>query len=160
MAPRRAVNAHDQPPPPPLSRTTKELNSLLEERISEAIAQYEANRTEQSGGPSNTRRNRNGDSYGGNTSHGCTFKKFLDCKPLNYEDTGGAVAFVRWKEKTNSTIRMSKFQTLGDDDAYGMTWDELKERMREKYCSRTELQRLEIEFWHLTMEGADITGYT
>ncbi|XP_035830815.1 uncharacterized protein LOC118480199, partial [Helianthus annuus] len=41
-----------------------------------------------------------------------------------------------------------------------MSWDELKEKMREKYFSRAELQRLETEFWHLTMEGADITGYT
>ncbi|KAJ0903856.1 putative retrotransposon gag domain-containing protein [Helianthus annuus] len=168
MAPRRAVNACDQPPPPPLPRTAEELNSLLEERISAAIAQYEANRTEQSGGPSNARRNGNGDSSGGNAAQGCTFKQFLDCKPLNYDGTGGAVAFVPWTEKTDSTIRMSKsltwwnlqVQTLGDDAAYGMSWDELKKRMRKKYCSRAELQRLETELWHLTMEGADITGYT
>ncbi|KAM0060830.1 putative retrotransposon gag domain-containing protein [Helianthus debilis subsp. tardiflorus] len=104
---------------------------------------------------------------------------------MNYDGTGGAVAFVRWTEKTEATIRMSKctadqqvtfatglfvdealawwnlqVQTLGDKAAYGMTWDELKEKMQEKYCSRAELQRLEIEFWHLTMVGADITGYT
>ncbi|KAJ0489252.1 putative transcription factor interactor and regulator CCHC(Zn) family [Helianthus annuus] len=187
MAPRRAVNNQDsdQPPPPPLPKSAEELNALLEERISAAIAQYEANRTEHSGGTSNARRNGNGDSSGGNAAQGCTFKQFLDCKPLNYDDTGGAVAYVRWTEKTDATICMSKctvdqqvtfatglfvdealtwwnlqVQTLGDDVAYGMTWDKLKERLREKYCSRAELQRLETEFWHLTMEGADITGYT
>ncbi|MFS7976366.1 hypothetical protein Hanom_Chr10g00891631 [Helianthus anomalus] len=26
-------------------------------------------------------------------------------------------------------------QTLGDNAAYALTWDELKERMRDKYCS-------------------------
>ncbi|KAJ0843597.1 putative transcription factor interactor and regulator CCHC(Zn) family [Helianthus annuus] len=187
MAPRKAVNARndDQPPPPPLPRTAEELNALLEERISAAIAQYEANRTQDSGGPSNAMRNGHGDSSGGNAAQGCTFKQFLDCKPMNYDGTGGAVAFVRWTEKTEATIRMSKctadqqvtfatglfvdealtwwnlqVQTLGDEAAYGMTWDELKEKMREKYCSRAELQRLETEFWHLTMVGADITGYT
>ncbi|KAJ0824772.1 putative nucleotidyltransferase, Ribonuclease H [Helianthus annuus] len=187
MAPRKAVNARndDQPPPPPLPKTAEELNALLEERISAAIAQYEANRTQDSGGPSSARRNGHGDSSGGNAVQGCTFKQFLDCKPMNYDGTGGAVAFVRWTEKTEATIRMSKctadqqvtfatglfvdealtwwnlqVQTLGDDAAYGMTWDELKEKMREKYCSRAELQRLETEFWHLTMVGADITGYT
>ncbi|KAF5778789.1 hypothetical protein HanXRQr2_Chr12g0551701 [Helianthus annuus] len=158
MAPRKAVNARDQPHPPPLPRTAEELNALLEERISAAIAQHEANRTQDSGGPSNARRNKNGDSSGGNTAQGCTFKQFLDCKPLNYDGTGGAVAFVRWTEKTEATIRMSKctadqqvtfatglfvdealtwwnlqVQTLGDDVAYGLTWDELKEHMREKY---------------------------
>ncbi|KAJ0508805.1 putative retrotransposon gag domain-containing protein [Helianthus annuus] len=187
MAPRRAVNARndDQPPPPPLPRTAEELDALLEERISAAIAQYEANRTQDSGGPSNARRNGHGDSSGGNAAQGCTFKQFLDCKPMNYDGIGGAVAFVRWTEKTEATIRMSKctadqqvtfatglfvdealtcwnlqVQTLGDEAAYGMTWDELKEKMREKYYSRAELQRLETEFWHLTMVGADITGYT
>ncbi|KAJ0580692.1 putative transcription factor interactor and regulator CCHC(Zn) family [Helianthus annuus] len=187
MAPRKAVNARndDQPPPPPLPKTAEELNALLEERISAAIAQYEANRTQDSGGPSSARRNGHGDSSGGNAVQGCTFKQFLDCKPMNYDGTGGAVAFVHWTEKTEATIRMSKctadqqvtfatglfvdealtwwnlqVQTLGDEAAYGMTWDELKEKMREKYCSRAELQRLETEFWHLTMDGADITGYT
>ncbi|KAM0026020.1 putative retrotransposon gag domain-containing protein [Helianthus debilis subsp. tardiflorus] len=185
MAPRRTLNARDQRPPLPLRRTAEELNALLEERISAAITQYKENRTEHSGGPSNARQNANGDSSAGNTSQGCTFKQFLDCKPLNYDGTGGAVAFVRWTEKTEATIRMSKFtadqqvtfatrlfvdealtwwnlqvQTLGDDAAYGMSWDELKEKMREKYCSRAELQKLEAEFWHLTIEGADITDYT
>ncbi|MFS8019058.1 hypothetical protein Hanom_Chr15g01399381 [Helianthus anomalus] len=73
MEPRRVVNARDQPPPPPLPRTAEELDALLEERISAAIAQYEANRTEHSGGPSNARRNGNGDSSGGNVAQGCTF---------------------------------------------------------------------------------------
>ncbi|KAM0010016.1 hypothetical protein Hdeb2414_s0082g00780921 [Helianthus debilis subsp. tardiflorus] len=110
MAPRKAVNARndDQPPPPPLPRTAEELNALLEERISAAIAQYEANRTQDSGGPSNARRNGNGDSSGGNAAQGCTFKQFLACKPMNYDGTGSAVAFVRWTKKTEATIRMSK----------------------------------------------------
>ncbi|MFS7945746.1 putative transcription factor interactor and regulator CCHC(Zn) family [Helianthus anomalus] len=117
--------------------------------------------------------------------HKTIFCSISDCKPLNYDGTGGAVEFVRWTEKTKATICMSKctadqqvtfatglfvyealtwwnlqVQNLGDDVAYGMSWDELKEKMREKYCSRAELQRLETEFWYLTMEGADITGYT
>ncbi|KAJ0681103.1 hypothetical protein HanPI659440_Chr16g0631971 [Helianthus annuus] len=70
MAPRRAVNARngDQPPPPPLPRTAEELNALLEERISATIAQYEANRTQDSGGLSNARRNGHGDLSGGNAA--------------------------------------------------------------------------------------------
>ncbi|KAJ0520962.1 putative retrotransposon gag domain-containing protein [Helianthus annuus] len=181
MAPRKAVNARDsdQPPTSPMPRTAEELNSPLEERFSEAIAQYEANRTEHSGGSGGTRRNGHGDSSGGNTT------QVSRLQATDYDGTGGAVAFVRWTEKTDSTIRMSKctadqqvtfvtglfvdealtwwnlqVQTLGDDVAYGMTWDKLKERMREKYCSRAELQRLETEFWNLSMEGADIVGYT
>ena len=32
--------------------------------------------------------------------------------------------------------------------------------LRTKYCPRKEIQRLEIEFWNLAMEGCDVTGYT
>ncbi|KAJ0810409.1 putative retrotransposon gag domain-containing protein [Helianthus annuus] len=50
-------------------------------------------------------------------------------------------------------------QTLGEAAAYAMTWAELKELMRKKYCSRTEIQRLETEFWNLRMEGPKIAEY-
>ncbi|XP_021980114.1 proline-rich protein 36-like [Helianthus annuus] len=123
----------------------------LRECISKATADYEASRAE--------------------TSGGCTYKQFLDCKPLNYDGTGGAVAFVRWTEKTDSVIRMSKcapenqvtyvsglfldgalswwnlqFQNLEEAAAYALTWAELKELMRKKYCSRAEIQKLEMKF--------------
>ncbi|KAJ0547017.1 putative transcription factor interactor and regulator CCHC(Zn) family [Helianthus annuus] len=115
---------------------------------------------------------------------GCTYKQFLDCKPVNFDGTGGAVAFVRWAEKTESVLRMSKcaldqqvtyisglfldgalswwnlqVQTLGEAAPYALTWTELKELMRKKYCSRAEIQRLETEFWHLNMEGPKIAEY-
>ncbi|KAJ0509396.1 putative nucleotidyltransferase, Ribonuclease H [Helianthus annuus] len=119
-----------------------------------------------------------------NVCAGCTYKQFLDCKPVNFDGTGGAVAFVRWAEKTESVLRMSKcapdqqvtyisglfldgalswwnlqVQTLEEAAAYAMTWTELKEIMRKKYCSRAEIQRLETEFWHLKMEGPKIAEY-
>ncbi|KAJ0481094.1 putative nucleotidyltransferase, Ribonuclease H [Helianthus annuus] len=119
-----------------------------------------------------------------NVCAGCTYKQFLDCKPVNFDGTGGAVAFVRWAEKTESVLRMSKcaldqqvtyisglfldgalswwnlqVQTLGEAAAYALTWTELKELMRKKYCSRAEIQRLETEFWHLKMEGSKIAEY-
>ncbi|XP_021986357.1 histone-lysine N-methyltransferase SETD1B-like [Helianthus annuus] len=78
--------AHKMPP-----RRNNQLpitEAELQERISQAIAQHEALRSEHSGG--------------------CTNKQFLDCKPLNFDGTGGAVAFVRWVEKTDSVLRMSK----------------------------------------------------
>ncbi|XP_035838849.1 uncharacterized protein LOC118486478 [Helianthus annuus] len=50
-------------------------------------------------------------------------------------------------------------QTKGETVAYAMSWDELKELMRKKYCSRAEIQKLETEFWNLRMIGSDIAGY-
>ncbi|KAM0037110.1 putative nucleotidyltransferase, Ribonuclease H [Helianthus debilis subsp. tardiflorus] len=143
--------------------------------IAAAIAQYAASQGETSGNIPNSNNN---------PPNGCTYKQFLDCKPLNYDGTGGAVAFVRWTEKTDSVIRMSKcapehqvtyisglfldgalswwnlqVQTLGEAAAYAMTWTELKELMRKKYCSRAEIQKLETEFWHLKMDGPKIAEY-
>ena len=103
---------------------------------------------------------------------------------MNFDGTGGVVAFVRWAEKNESVLRMSKcapeqqvtyisglfldgalswwnlqVQTLGEAAAYAMSWNELKELMRRKYCSRAEIQKLETEFWHLKMEGPKIAEY-
>ncbi|XP_022040523.1 uncharacterized protein LOC110943072 [Helianthus annuus] len=120
--------------------------------IAAAIPQYAASQGETSGNISNNNNN--------NPPNGCTFKQFLDCKPQNFDGTGGAVAFTRWTEKTETTIRMSKcapgqqvtyitglftdgalswwnlqVQTLGEAAAYAMTWVELKELMRKKCFS-------------------------
>ncbi|KAM0056365.1 putative transcription factor interactor and regulator CCHC(Zn) family [Helianthus debilis subsp. tardiflorus] len=159
--------------PQPMPTTQEELQQV----IAAAIAQYAASQ----GGPSGSSSNNNGNQ---NPPHGCTYKQFLDCKPVNFDGTGGAVAFVRWAEKTESILRMSKcaldqqvtyisglfldgalswwnlqLQKLGEAAAYALTWTELKELMRKKYCSRAEIQRLETEFWHLKMEGSKIAEY-
>ncbi|KAJ0653066.1 putative transcription factor interactor and regulator CCHC(Zn) family [Helianthus annuus] len=143
------------------------------ERISQVIAQYEALRSERSGCTPRS-----------NPPTGCTYKQFLDCKPLNFDGTRGVIAFVRWAEKIDTILRMSncspersvtfisglvldgalswwniQVQTLGEDTAYALSWDELKELMRKKYCSRSEIQKLEIEFWNLKMDGPKISEY-
>ena len=51
-------------------------------------------------------------------------------------------------------------QTLGREAAYNLSWDELKALLMEKYCPRSELQRIESEFWNLSMVDADVTAYT
>ncbi|KAJ0918465.1 putative transcription factor interactor and regulator CCHC(Zn) family [Helianthus annuus] len=50
-------------------------------------------------------------------------------------------------------------QTLGETAAYALSWDELKELMRKKYCSRAEIQKLETEFWNLKMDGPKVVEY-
>ncbi|KAJ0654824.1 putative transcription factor interactor and regulator CCHC(Zn) family [Helianthus annuus] len=160
--------------PQPMPTTQDELQQV----IAAAIAQYAASQGGMSGSNSGNTGNNN------NPPHGCTYKQFLDCKPVNFDGTGGTVAFVRWAERTESVLRMSKcaldqqvtyisglfldgalswwnlqVQTLGEAAAYALTWTELKELMRKKYCSRAEIQRLETEFWHLKMEGPKIAEY-
>ncbi|MFS7968922.1 hypothetical protein Hanom_Chr09g00803141 [Helianthus anomalus] len=64
MHPRRTVHTRGVNQPPPMSRTTEELNSLLEERIYETIAQYAVNHVEHNGGTGGSSKHGYGDSSG------------------------------------------------------------------------------------------------
>ncbi|GJR60963.1 reverse transcriptase domain-containing protein [Tanacetum coccineum] len=50
-------------------------------------------------------------------------------------------------------------RTVGNDIAYAMTWTELKKKMTDKYCPRTEIKKLEVELWELKVKGTDVIGY-
>ncbi|GJT41189.1 putative reverse transcriptase domain-containing protein [Tanacetum coccineum] len=47
-------------------------------------------------------------------------------------------------------------KTVGNDIAYAMTWTELKKKMTDKYCPRTEIKKLEVELQR-TRESKIIT---
>ena len=86
MPPRRDTNTSMLP----------RIEAELQKRISQAIARHEALRSKHINGTTEN-----------NPPTGCTYKQFLDCKPLNFDGTGGAVAFVRWSEKIDSILRMT-----------------------------------------------------
>ncbi|GKD78157.1 reverse transcriptase domain-containing protein [Tanacetum coccineum] len=50
-------------------------------------------------------------------------------------------------------------ETVGHDVAYAMTWADLKKKMTDKYCPRTEIKKLEVELWNLKVKGTDEIGY-
>ncbi|KAI3820989.1 hypothetical protein L1987_08545 [Smallanthus sonchifolius] len=75
-----------------------------------------------------------------NNQHVCTFKTFMDCKPHMFSGAEGAM--------------------LGLDMANASPWEDFKNMMREEYCPRDEIQKLEGEFWNLKMEGSEIELYT
>nr|GFC79162.1 hypothetical protein [Tanacetum cinerariifolium] len=41
-----------------------------------------------------------------------------------------------------------------------MTWEVLKKKITDKYCSQGELKKLEIELWNLKVKGNDVPTYT
>ncbi|GJV33361.1 reverse transcriptase domain-containing protein [Tanacetum coccineum] len=49
-----------------------------------------------------------------------------------------------------------KFAT---EEAYKITWVELKKLLIKKYCPRTEVQKMEDGFYHLTVKGNDLKTY-
>ncbi|GKE00460.1 hypothetical protein Tco_1388443 [Tanacetum coccineum] len=89
--------------------------------------------------------NRNGNNNNGSRNHGenaggamtavreCTYKKFLNCQPLNFKGTEGSVDLAR---------------TVGTDVSYAMTWKELMKLMTEVYCPRNEIQKMENDMWN------------
>ncbi|GJS55654.1 reverse transcriptase domain-containing protein [Tanacetum coccineum] len=72
----------------------------------------------------------------------CSYKEFMSCQPINFKGTEGAVGLIRWIE-----------------EAYKITWVEFKKLLIKKYYPRTEVQKMEDEFYHLTVKGNDLMAY-
>ncbi|GJR87266.1 putative reverse transcriptase domain-containing protein [Tanacetum coccineum] len=45
------------------------------------------------------------------------------------------------------------------EEAYKITWVKFKKLLIKKYCPRTKVQKMEDEFYHLTMKGNDLKAY-
>ncbi|GJZ21083.1 reverse transcriptase domain-containing protein [Tanacetum coccineum] len=100
------------------------------------------------------------------------------------ESLEGAVGLIRWFERTESVFTRSnctedckvKFDTgtlteealswwnyfaqlIGIEEAYKITWVEFKKLLIKKYCPRTKVQKMEDEFYHLTVKGNDLETY-
>ncbi|GJS60811.1 putative reverse transcriptase domain-containing protein [Tanacetum coccineum] len=108
----------------------------------------------------------------------------MSCQPINFKGSEGAVGLIRWFERTESVFSRSnctedckvKFATgtlteealswwnsfaqpIGIEEAYKITWVEFKKLLIKKYCPRTEVQKMEDEFYHLTVKGNDLKTY-
>ncbi|MFS7976599.1 putative retrotransposon gag domain-containing protein [Helianthus anomalus] len=102
------------------------------------------------------------------------FKQFKSCGPKEFTGKEGPTALFHWFDSIEVTLRQSgcpdDLRTLnatgvfqsraldwwtaerskrGNDAAYGLSWDELKEAMLEEFCPPHERQKLEDEFWHI-----------
>ncbi|GJW26781.1 reverse transcriptase domain-containing protein, partial [Tanacetum coccineum] len=114
----------------------------------------------------------------------CSYKEFISCQPINFKGTEGAVGLIRWFERTESVFSRSnctedckvKFTTgtlteealswwnsfaqpIGIEEAYKITWVEFKKLLIKKFCPQTEVQKMEDEFYHLTVKGNDLKAY-
>ncbi|GJR85253.1 reverse transcriptase domain-containing protein [Tanacetum coccineum] len=112
------------------------------------------------------------------------YKDFINCQPFYFNGTEGAVGLIRWFERTESVFSRSKCveedsvtfatSTLTDDvlswwNAYAqpirieqanmITWTKLKRLLINKYCPRTEVKKMEDEFYNLVVKGDDLKIY-
>ncbi|GKB23959.1 reverse transcriptase domain-containing protein [Tanacetum coccineum] len=112
------------------------------------------------------------------------YKEFISYQPFYLNGTEGAVGLIRWFERTESVFSRSRCakenkvtfatgtltddalswwnayaQPMGVDQANQITWTELKRLLTNKYCPRTEVRKMEDEFYNLTVKGNDLKPY-
>ncbi|GJY35087.1 reverse transcriptase domain-containing protein [Tanacetum coccineum] len=112
------------------------------------------------------------------------YKEFISCQPFYFNGTEGAVDLIRWFEQTESVFSRSNcteenkvafatgtltddalswwnayVQPIGIEQVNRITWTELKRLMTNKYYPRTEIKKMEDEFYDLVVKGNDLKTY-
>ncbi|GKD32559.1 reverse transcriptase domain-containing protein, partial [Tanacetum coccineum] len=112
------------------------------------------------------------------------YKGFMSCQPSYFYGTEGAVDLIRWFKRTGSVFSRSNcadenkvafaigtltndalswwnayIQPIGKEQANRITWTELKRLMTNKYFPRTEIKKMEDEFYDLVVKGIDLKTY-
>ncbi|GKE21366.1 putative reverse transcriptase domain-containing protein, partial [Tanacetum coccineum] len=117
--------------------------SLIEARVSVALANHETLRNNINGHGDESHNSGIGNRGTTHTLRECTYKDFLNCHPLNFKGTEGVVMLAQWFEKMESVFHKT-----------------LKKMMTTKYYPRGEIKKLEIELWNLKVKGTNISSYT
>nr|GEX28689.1 reverse transcriptase domain-containing protein [Tanacetum cinerariifolium] len=112
------------------------------------------------------------------------YKEFIKCQPLYFNGTEGAIGLIRRFEQTESVFSRSNCieenrvtfatdtltddtlswwnayaQPIGIEQANRIAWTELKRLLTNKYCPRTEVKKMEDEFYNLVEKGDDLKTY-
>ncbi|GJU08352.1 reverse transcriptase domain-containing protein [Tanacetum coccineum] len=112
------------------------------------------------------------------------YKEFINCQPFYFNGMKGAVDLIRWFERTELVFSHSKCakedrvtfatgiltndalswwnayaQPIGIEQANRITWTELKRLLTNKYYPRTEVKKMEDEFYNLVVKGNDLKTY-
>ncbi|GJT13870.1 reverse transcriptase domain-containing protein [Tanacetum coccineum] len=185
MAPkRRTTRLKPETTPAATAATTTtvinaQLQAMIDQGVTAVLAARDANTNGVDSHNSGTGARRNE-----RATRECTYPDFMKCQPLNFKGTEGVVELTQWIEKMETVFRISncsvenqikfstctllgnaltwwnsRVRTIGNDIAYAMTWTELKKKMTEKYCPRTEIKKLEVGLWELKVKATDVIGY-
>nr|GEX10449.1 reverse transcriptase domain-containing protein [Tanacetum cinerariifolium] len=105
-------------------------------------------------------------------------------QPFYLNGTEGVVGLIRWFEQTESVFSRSNCakenkvtftsgtlsddalswwnayaQPIGIEQANKITWTKLKRLLTNNYCPRTEVKKMEGEFYNLVVKGNDLKTY-
>ncbi|GJR18315.1 reverse transcriptase domain-containing protein [Tanacetum coccineum] len=158
--------------------TLAAIQQLINDGISSALKAQAASMASASNPNRNTGPTRTSAAKTGN------YKEFVSYQPFYFNGTEGAVDLIRWFEQTESVFSRSncaeenkvKFATgtltdnalswwnsyaqpIGIDQANRITWTELKRLLTNKYCPRTEVKKIEDEFYNLVVKGNNLKTY-
>nr|GEV60814.1 reverse transcriptase domain-containing protein [Tanacetum cinerariifolium]GEW07580.1 reverse transcriptase domain-containing protein [Tanacetum cinerariifolium] len=85
----------------------------------------------------------------------CSYKDFMSCQPFNFKGSEGAIGLIRWFERTESVFSCSN---CTEDCKVKFATGTLTEEALS--CTpRTEIQKIEDEFYHMTTKGNDLKTY-
>ncbi|GJR02258.1 putative reverse transcriptase domain-containing protein [Tanacetum coccineum] len=163
------------------SRTHEGINEQIDRQMAGALGARNGNGENGNGGNGNGGNGNGGNGNGGNGNGGngngngnrggngynfrgfvpareCTYQDFLKCQPLNFNETEGVVGLTLWFEKMETCNSYKR--TIRIEAAYATSWAELMKLMKEVYCPRNEVQKMETELWNLVVKENDLTAYT
>ncbi|GKE78501.1 reverse transcriptase domain-containing protein, partial [Tanacetum coccineum] len=137
---------------PPKRTSTSEAPTMTQAAIRKLVADNVTTALEaQAATMANTdNTNRNTGEREAPVARKCKHKEFMSYQPINFKGSEGAVGLICWFERTESVF---------SQEAYKITWVEFKKLLIKKYYPRTEVQKMEDEFYHLTMKGNDLKTY-
>ncbi|GKD40152.1 putative reverse transcriptase domain-containing protein [Tanacetum coccineum] len=139
--------------------TPEAIEELVNRRVEEALAAYEATRAanaleaesqSQNGSDGDNGNGGNGNGGDGNGGNGnpnennrgarpvareCTYQDFMKCQPLNFKGAEGVVGLIRWFEKMETVFHISN-------------------------CPEKCQVKMEPKLWNLTMKNNDLAAYT
>nr|GEV35114.1 putative reverse transcriptase domain-containing protein [Tanacetum cinerariifolium] len=84
------------------------------------------------------------------------YKEFISCQPFYFNGMEGVVGLIRWFERTESNAYA---QPIRIEKTNRITWTKLKRLLTDKYYSRTEIKKMEDEFYNLSVKGNDPKTY-
>nr|GEV19283.1 reverse transcriptase domain-containing protein [Tanacetum cinerariifolium] len=112
------------------------------------------------------------------------YKEFISYQPFYFNGIKGVVGLIYWFERTELVFSRSNCaeenkvafatgtltndalswwnayaQPIGIEQVNRITWTELKRLLTNKYCPRTEIKKMEDEFYNLSVKGNDLKTY-
>ncbi|GJT91411.1 hypothetical protein Tco_1080256 [Tanacetum coccineum] len=125
--------------------TVAAVEQLIEARVSAILSNNETLQNSTNGHGDGSHNSNTGIRGTVRTPRECTYKDFLNYKPLTFKGAEGVVVLSQWFEKMESVFHISNCTVENQDVAYVMDWKALKKMMTVKYCPRGEIKKLEIE---------------